>query len=669
MNESSGARSFAVRWASLALRHLEKVDVRTGTALERAGLFQTDSEGEGDETVVGIVTGAMPGRVSTVPGPTIFYKDPDKDEQQLAIDMPDLLFSPDVRLREAAWAHLVALSQGSQPCITEHTASDLYGQREALLDQDAVRWRSAALELHAALEIDIRCQVAGVRQALTEGFEEGLRNFLPRVLRPPLSAFEHLGLRYLAPSRQDAAMGEDLATMVEHAGSLRDACDKYLTHFGVLPLAGAASFSAMARLWANKQGSEEGLWTEIWSWGTGSALAQFYACCFFLSRPRLVPEGHRQAFVAAVNDSVRASAGEPILSKTHWFWRISHELARHYLRHLELSAPGAPGETLSLWSWWLGLYVSAALCERLDGAKHLRDVAILPQAMRSELAWRLASPALAVSPSSLATHWASSPWVLSLAASIEEADLDHLRATIDGCDTSDLRASITSTFLLWPPTERRANSTRTYLFELDTHRAATRWAEILPESESTALLVELSRLYSKLADAGAFVEAFDRLPVSSEADQFIVASAARVLATREELPLARVWAKLGDPDWGNRALRELSPPALEMLFGALSFSLRRSKEVWPGELAHLFCRACLEFNDDEERRETMFMYMLVASAQAYSASAIERLLSGDTRAEFLDVARHWKARLRSALAGGPPWVAARVRSILGALPG
>ncbi len=662
-------RILKARIARSALLHIDKVDIRTGTVLEVAGLFKRNIEAIDDTELTEIILRqSHPRRVRTAAGPTLFYKDAKNEKQQFAVDIRAILLNTDTRLREAAWGHFAALSEEKPACLSARTRQLLDENRQSLLMTDASKWQPVALKLHDAIEADVLCQIAGVRQSIKERYEDGLRYYIPRVLHPTLKALEDLGLPFMKPSEQRDQIIAEVNALIDSAPSLQAACEAYVAILGALPLAGPASFTELVHGWADRHKDAPELWNEMWEWATKAGpIAQFYGCIYFLTQPHRVPESSRGAIGEALLELLNIDSNNGGLENNQCFWKLSMELAKHYMRYLETNAPGALGEPLAIGSWWLAERLAEALCDNLAAASHLRDVALLPEARNSELAWRFANARIASSPASVATHWTSSPWQVAVLGAIQQPSADVLKASLTPEQRTQLETAVTKHLLFWSPTTIVNDLKSIYLFEAELQKAIGVWITIFEPSEKTEFLIEIARLYADFVNSDSFVEKLKEIGNASEADQLILANSARLLSLRDALPLDPIWEKLSDPKWRKETFRRLTPIAMDLFFVALASSLHRGGDKWVAGLPHLYAHACEDMHGDAERMELLFIFTVISCIHSYSASALERLLSGDKRPELLELGRQWRGQLINSSRTGSPWVVARIRAVTAAI--
>jgi hypothetical protein len=664
-----GTRVLKARMAKCALLHFGKADIRTGTVLEVAGLFRRTGAPPQDAELTEIVLDVLhPRRVRTVAGPTLFYKHEENEQQQFAVDMRTILLNSNVRLREAARQHFVALADKTPSCLSAKTRRQLDYMREIFGLPDADKWQPVALELHDTIEQDFLCQVAGARQSIKERYEDGLRHYIPKLLRPALSVLEDLEFPFMQPSEQEDRIYAEINSLISSPMSLHDACDSYVRRVGTLPLAGRVSFVEFVKSWKDRHGISSTVSQELLNWAVTGPVSQFYACTYFLANAQEIPEGRHEVLADGVLEimSVDDKKNED-LSRNGWFWRLSQELAQHYMHHFATSAPGAMGEPLAIGSWWLAQRVSEVLCDDLAAASHLRDIALLPEARNSEWAWRLTNPRIVESPASVATSWNLSPWQVAILAVTQEADVDALKSVFTAPQRQALESLILKRLALWCPTNNPDGSKAIYLFETGLRPAVEKLTTLFDQSESTELLLAISRIYDELGNPDSFIEKFKDICSVDDANQLLLANAARILSLRNILPLDPIWEKLTDSKWKKEAFQKLTPIALDLLFLAFASSSHRGGDKWLAGLPHLYAHACEEIEGDAERTELLFVLTVLSCTHSYSVSALERLLSGRRRPQLLRLGREWRTQLLNSTRGESPWVIAKARAVTAAI--
>ncbi len=71
-----------------------------------------------------------------------------------------------------------------------------------------------------------------------------------------------------------------------------------------------------------------------------------------------------------------------------------------------------------------------------------------------------------------------------------------------------------------------------------------------------------------------------------------------------------------------------------------------------------------EKTDDEERRRHLFLYLLHTSLASETVSAVRRLLRGDHKAKYIELAKDYRDRVEAMRSEYPPWVAGKIRGLI-----
>jgi hypothetical protein len=654
------------RMAKSALLHFDGFEIYSGTLLEAAGLV---TKGEPQKSPDAYMRGVLldqshPKRVSHQPGPTLFYQDATDQTRQYAIDMRGLLLEEDTEFRAAAWSHFVQLGQLPSPAISPRTLDSLNAQKMELLSEDRKEWQAAALALYPLIENDLLCTLAGVRQSIAERYEDGLASYVPKLLRPQITALEGLQLPYMKPSEQKEKMREDLSSIAARE-SLPGAFEIYLDRLGTLPLNSPLGMSDFVHRWTRSHEHQSNeLGDQLWDCSKDNHVGQGMLCLWFLADPNQFKKTHpsdlARVMLRILRFGTRSERDEDL------FWGLANELSRHYLRHFLLTAPTGLGEPFATGAWWLALRAAAIFVENPQAGIHLRDVAVFPQSGTSDLAWGFANVVGFPSRSSTATLWSPSPWQLAVIGGITPESARVLRSTLTEDERRQLGTNLTHQLLFWSPTDQEdKGSTHTYAFEIPIRDKLEIWKAVIPPEQGD-FLSAIASVYDELSNVDAFARRLKDVSAATEADQLIVANSARLMALQDRLPLDEVWNLLIDASWRNAIFEKLPTPALEMLFLAFAYSLRRGGDKWMSTLPHLYAETC-EYLKEGKRIELLFAFVVLSCLHSYSVSALVKLLLGSKRSAMLDLGRQWKARLLDASRDSPPWITARMRAITAAI--
>jgi hypothetical protein len=181
-----------------------------------AGLYERVSEETLDPYLRELILDSShPGRVQTLPGPTLFYRQEGNDKQQFALDLKMLLFSPTTEVRKAVIDYFVRRSGHGERVITDQARRTLLDLQTPCLSSDNKKWQAASIRIYDVLESDLQCQLAGLRQSIKERFEDGLRTYLPSLLKPSVAAMEALALPFPRPSANLESIVAEIRTQAE----------------------------------------------------------------------------------------------------------------------------------------------------------------------------------------------------------------------------------------------------------------------------------------------------------------------------------------------------------------------------------------------------------------------------------------------------------------------
>ncbi len=664
----TATRALNARMAKAASLHLEQVDARTSIVLQIAGVLKRGAAPAHLPAnileVVNEPTHSL--RVPGKPGPFIFYKDPTTPSQTFVLDMVSVLLSTGISSRAAAVSHLETIARLESPNLTSKTQRLLEERRAKILDENAEIWQLAALEVHDSVAGDLLYQLAAVEQSLEAHFEEGLREYFPKVLRPSVLSLEGLELRIVKPSEQKA----DIATVVSACAErtdLQDACDEYLRLAGFIPLGDEYSLARVVELWQAHHSRPVNLWDILWGWAdnTRSPLARYHVCILFLTKPESRSQEQERVLWQEILEIISPSSSEDDSIRWRDEWAIRKELAQHYLHFLESRTPGALGEPLACFAWWLAERVATLIGHTAEVRSRLRNVAIVPESESSDFVWKLSLPRIAPSVLATATHLGASPWALSGLNRITPQTLTTLSSGLDEQLANRFERSFLAVIMVGFPIQAAQDADMVYAFETTLSETVSAWRAYREGSTGADRANGIASMYAKLANAAEFVPALQKIYQEDETNQMAIAFWAKSLALQGALPREEVLKCLSDAEWRRPAFTKMIDPALDLLFLAFSLASNNDDKVWNARLSHLYAIACEEIGDNVERRRVLFALTALSAIHTYSVSALQRLLTGNQRATYLELLNG----LRNALSSNrdhPPWLTARIRAVLAA---
>lgn len=580
--------------------------------------------------------------------------------------MTSVLLSGEVSLRTAAIVHLEVMATSEPPKLTPPTKSTLQSRRADIVNESADIWQPAALELRDTLGNDLLYQIAAVEQSLEGHFEDGLKEYFPKVLRPSIASLEALELKIVKPSEQKKDMVGAISECANR-DSLHVACDEYQAVAGFLPLADDYSLTRVVELWQERHNTPLNLWESLWDWADKkkSPLARYHVCMVFLAKPEWRAQGQERVLWQEILEIISNPSSEDHSLRWRHEWAVRKELAQHYLRFLESRSPTALGEPLASFSWWLAERVATLLGHAAEASSKLRNVAIIPEAESSDFAWKLSLPRIAPSVFAKATHLGAGPWSLSALSRMKGQTIEALSAALDEQLANRFDRSFAAVIMSGFPLEAAPPGDAVYAFETTLSESVAAWDTRREDSAGAKPANAIASMYAKLSKPVEFVPALQKIYEEDELNQMIVAHWAKSLAIQGLLPRDEVWKCLSDSAWRKPTFIKVIDAALDQLFLAFSLALHSNDNVWQAGLPHVYASACEEAGDNAERRGVLFAFTAISGIHTYSVSALQRLLASSQRSTYLELSN----RLQNALLsnrGNPPWLTARIRAVLAA---
>ncbi len=671
LSESEVARALKARMAAAALKHASRVDIRTGTLLEHAGLLKRDDESDISPHLLSMLSSADHAlRIKTTGGPILLYKEAENRDQPFALDIRLLFFSTSPETRKAAWNYFMSPENSGCSCeLARPTRATLSSVREQLCNPDPRIWQKAALQANDSIELDLPAHLAGLRQSISQQYEEGLRYHISKLLAPDPKCFDLLTKSMLQPSTHQNEILDSIKSL-SNEEQLIPACEIFINELGILPFSLKLSFTEMLEKWIDCH-SPQGNWRgDIREWvkSTNHPLARFYVSLALLEIESATEEVEEIDFI---NDLLNALFSESRTSENakadKVYWDLSCALARHYLRHLETLSPGDSGEALAMAAWWLSSRLALTLIEFPEYFDHLNTVAIQPQINNTERAWRFSNPTIQSSAASIATHFAISPWRLSALNALSFAGA-RSRSIISRMEARNVfERDIAKNIAFGCATPKTDGAPDIYRFEVQFDEYLDRMQSIICDQESLALIQLTKDLHAASLNGDTFMKKFSNLSDCDDIEQFIIVNQTRNLSWQGKLPLDAVWSKLVDPHWRSKTFRKLSTTALEILFVAFAYSLNKGGGKWQAGLPHIYAQAAEDAINDDEKVKFLFALTMFSSIHTHSVSAIERLLRGQARSKFIEHGRWWKNILAQSSRTAPPWVSARIRALSAAI--
>ena len=78
----------------------------------------------------------------------------------------------------------------------------------------------------------------------------------------------------------------------------------------------------------------------------------------------------------------------------------------------------------------------------------------------------------------------------------------------------------------------------------------------------------------------------------------------------------------------------------------------------------MFALACEKSGENLQRQKLLFLFALLSSITSGTVSAVQRLLRGPRKMDFVEDVEMWRGQLDKIIEVSPPWIGARIRPVL-----
>jgi hypothetical protein len=208
----------------------------------------------------------------------------------------------------------------------------------------------------------------------------------------------------------------------------------------------------------------------------------------------------------------------------------------------------------------------------------------------------------------------------------------------------------------------KSPSDPTFAPECSMAETVLKWAAHQSEEQRKSL-EQLVATSQALGTADGLCKALRKLGESSLADQFAIALALKAKAYTDPTIGEGVWEVISDARWRLEVLGKVETRVLGLFIEAFSIIQVDNRDKWFSLLPHYIAELC-EKTDDEERRRHLFLYVLHTSLASDTVSAVRRLLRGNHKAKFIELANEYRSREEALRSKYPPWVAGKVRGLI-----
>ncbi len=667
-NSHTEVKEYMKGMATIALRHLDRIDARTVTMLHHNGLFKSQKLPDYTGLTLAVLPDKdHPCRVKTPEGPLLSHKAERAKPGRLVVNVADLFFSPDVNVRNAAYEHFNKLTEKDFSIVTPRTKVVLEGQAEKLFSENPSEWRMAAIALYDMVKDDWLCNLAATRQCLAMNFLNGAGKFFTAVIRPAVSSVESIVGCMWAPTEQKEQIEQTILESLAEANTLQEALDHYYDKFGHLPLAGPLSITRVIDEWEKQKGKPEGLWKTIWDWAESkdTPLPRYHACVLFVNKPELLGNEEVEEFWEETTEIVNGRGNDENELKWNQAWRIRCKLARHFSQHLESRLPGTDSERIASQACWLAEQTALLFGTGPEGLRNILRETLDPEFEISNEVWHLARPLVRPSRLRYATTRTQSVWSLSLLRQIG-SNLENLypsRMTKD--QQQRIETAIFGSLLSLFPLKRE--EPKIYAFDMTVFQTAWNWSDCWKKNKPGENLEIFFEALAKIGDEGELATMLEKLPSMTGHPQELVACAFRSAAHMDQASSGLLWKLMSDQKWRDNLLLMGRQIIVETIFDGLAEVQVRNNKEWAYHMPHMFALACEQSVKERDRKGLLFVLALHSSMISDSVSAVERLVRSSNRAEFNEDISYWKKRLEEVRPYCPNWVKGRIRAMLACL--
>lgn len=654
------------RMAAIAIDHLKQIDTRTVTSFHKHGIFIEQKLPDIYEDTLAILQDKKhSNRIPVLDGPLLFHRKQGDKPVNLAINVSDLFFSENIKLRKAALAHFEEMITNGSCLLTPKSETIIKQQKDKFLSTTSQEWQQSAITLSDIIKDDWLSNLAAVKQCLAINFQKGVEEHLTRLIRPSISSIDSIIIGVWAATEQVEEIKKSILKCIDNSESFEDALSAYYKRFGHIPLAKELSIIQIVEEWEKRNGKIKDIWTTLWNWADEikSPLPRYHICYFFINHANLIPQNSYSKLWDEITEIVHMPNNEDSEQQWTQTWRIRCELARHFCHHIEYSLPGTDGERIASQAWWLAEKLSSIFGVSCEELRSIREITFIPEERISSEIWSLSRPLVKPSDLRYATTLIKSMWSLSLQCQLGQ-NLDSLNPT---CMTSESRSkienSLCGSIISVFPISSKGKDEGIYAFDNTIIPTAYAWCDKEKNEDMKEKIQVFIKGASKISKEEEFRAGLKKLVQTHKGDQVLILMTLRYLAYAGNAPLDLMWECISDKDWLSKLLLKFEPTIVELFFDSLLEIQTRNNDKWQFQLPHFLASVC-ESVQDAKRRKLLFSLVILSSIVLNSTSAINRILTGSKCSDFKESIDYWKQRIESAKYYAPLWVKAKLRAIM-----
>ncbi len=662
-----GKRIIKTLMTQRVLHSVNSIDARSLTVLQHNGLLDQSANLNASDIVVNVLSDTQHvDRIVTPPGPMLFYCENGDTVQWKVVRVVELLFNTNDHVRATALSHFFQLQKSGLCILSQQTEGILSEEREALSSNLYEKWKPAAIHIYDAIDDDFYSNLAGLRQCLSTNFDEGLKDYLPKVLMPNVSSLNALGLEISKPSDVRKDIENILSQCVDGSLTLCDACSKYYQRLGYLPFSDDLSMGQLIVKWMDLHQQSNLDSDELWLWAenTPSPLPRYHLCVALTRLSNLLSEQQTLRLLDEIRLIINIDNDE---NEDTAQWSLWCKLAIHYTHHLEYNLPYHDGEKICNLAWWVAEQVASVTCPHRELSKQFYEDIVKPFCVASELIWDITEPHITSSSLRYATYYTKMLWSTALQCTIGLPYIKLSQHYLPEFHIESIFTALSTCFYDTFPLCMSKHDKSVYAFDNDITSIVEQWVDSIEDAKLKSGLSQLLIENKHLVEPSELLLKLSHIVDKSESDQIFISKALRVMVSLEQVSIEDVWNCVSNADWYRRSFQNLTITALAILSDAFRLILARSCEPWRSQLPHMYAYGCEITSGDVERQSMLFMETLLSSLNADTVSAIDRLVKGSQRDEFKEFITTWEQILRVTKPRAPAWVADRMRVTLASL--
>lgn len=636
------------------------IDPVNGTQLQSLGLLKgATPPAFSSEVLAAIENPAHHSRVGPAEGPLIFVRFP---ESVSIIEAHSILLHPDRNVRAAAVSNLKSAANASPPWLSPYVQSILLEQAARIESTDATEWRQAGIALIPVVRNDYARMLGALRQSLRARYEEGIKEYLTRVLSPTWETLCQLSPGLLNPEEQPDEINKRLAEIAKRP-SLWDALSEYVDWCGHLPLQGDWSASRLVEAWCANHPNATPTGEELWTWADQRAVpvAIYHAVEIALSSAPVAPTNDDRT-IQEILRIVGVGTTEISAKPQATTWDMYCGLSTHLLQLLEAAHPGQDGVRAAAYAWWLASQVMSVLGPERVRIDTVMKHGLIPQTRLSHFRWTISRSLMLPASLRYLTLFAGSVWAMSLVRLFVSqqcsANVNRIREKLPATFSDAVRDYLVTTplansFSKGGPFAFQLNADT---FELDEQMGA-------PDSTSPSEAIRsIVNIRQNAADQTSLREQLDHLTELEPDVRYFGLQLLKeaIFSTSTFDSVIETW--LADGAEVVRVLQELDEKDSLLLFEILTeFHQRRSSD-WAARLPHLLAWG-IEQTDDVQRALLLFGGVLQMSINSGVTSPMQRAVASKHREKLIEMLLSWRENLVFIAPRSEPWVAGRIRGM------